>query len=111
TWPARLARADTVIWLDVGVGLRLWRIARRTLRWWGRTRPDLPDNCPEQLSLDFWRYIWRTRQSGRAACARLIARADRGQTIHHLRSPAEARRYLDALRRAAAVGTLGIPHR
>ncbi|WGH77765.1 P-loop NTPase family protein [Jannaschia ovalis] len=111
TWHNRLARADTLIWLDLPVGARLGRIARRTVRWWGRTRPDLPDGCPEQMSLAFWRYVWRTRATGRARCAELMARAGPGHAIHHLEGARAARSYLAALRRAVAVGNLGIPHR
>ena len=111
TWPCRLARADTLVWLDLPVGLRLRRVAARTLRWWGRSRPDLPDGCPEQLAPEFLRYIWRTRTSGRAACARLFAQAGPGVEAHRLRSPAEVRAFVGAVRRAMASGALGLPHR
>jgi adenylate kinase family enzyme len=43
TWPERINRADTLIWLDHELTLRLWRILRRTLKHHGETRPDLPD--------------------------------------------------------------------
>ena len=31
TWPERLARADTLIWLDVPLPRRLWRVLRRAV--------------------------------------------------------------------------------
>ncbi|MFK7837896.1 MAG: hypothetical protein AB8B60_16935 [Sulfitobacter sp.] len=34
-------RADTLIWLDLPVGLRLWRVTKRLLRFWGQARPDM----------------------------------------------------------------------
>ena len=111
TWPERLARADTLIWLDLPVGLRIRRIATRTARHWGRTRPDLPEGCPEQLSPEFYRYVWRTRRTGRDACARLFERAGPEVAAHRLSSPRAVRAYLNALTRALAVGNLGIPHR
>ena len=46
TWPNRAARAELVIWLDLPLGLRLWRVFKRRVRWHGQTRPDLPENCP-----------------------------------------------------------------
>ena len=107
----RLNRADTIIWLDLPVGLRLWRVGRRVLRWHGRTRPDLPEGCPEQFDAEFLRYIWRTRRSGRAKCAALAERARPDQTVQHLRAPREIRAYLAALRHAASLGNLGISHR
>lgn len=97
TWPNRLARADLLIWLDLPLWLRLWRVLIRTLRWYGRSRPDLPEGCDERFgreSLTFWKWIWDTRHSGRAAMARLAAGA--GKPVVHLRSPREVRRWLDA---------------
>ena len=60
-----LERADTLIWLDFPLGLRAWRVVRRTLTYYGRTRPDLPDGCPERFNMEFTQYIWNTRNSGR----------------------------------------------
>ena len=93
------------------MGLRFWRITRRTAQWWGRTRPDLPEGCPEQLSQEFYRYIWRTRRTGRDACARMFARARPDQSAHHLRGASEVRAYLGALGQAMKAGSLGLPHR
>jgi adenylate kinase family enzyme len=78
TWATRLARADLLVWLDRPVWLRSWRVARRTLRHLGPTRPDLPDGCPEvlgQQTWDFFRFIWRTRRSARDRMAQLAAGA------------------------------------
>lgn len=111
TMEARLARADTLIWLDLPLLLRFWRVAKRSLTWLGRQRADLPPGCPEQISAEFFGYIWRTRHSGRERCRRIhkMARAD--QHSHHLTSPAMVQTYLRDLERAVRVGNLGLPHR
>ncbi|MCK0167557.1 AAA family ATPase [Jannaschia sp. S6380] len=111
TWPDRLAHADTLIWLDLGIGLRLRRVTLRSLRWLGRTRPDIQDACPERISPGFYRYIWRTRHSSRARMRATFDDAGPDVARHHLQSPRAVATYLDALRRAVAVGNLGIPHR
>ena len=46
TWPTRLARADMLIWLDLPVGLRLWRGVPRALLGGGQTRPAMADELP-----------------------------------------------------------------
>jgi adenylate kinase family enzyme len=72
----RVAHADTLVWLDVPVGLRLWRVLRRAWTWRGRSRPDLPPGCPERLdreTLAFVRFILRSRRASRAKIAAIFA--------------------------------------
>jgi len=63
TWPERLDRADTLIWLDFPLYLRSWRVFMRTVRYYGESRPDLPADCPERFNLEFIQFIWRTRKN------------------------------------------------
>ena len=111
TWDARLARADTLIWLDLPLPLRLWRVATRTLRHYGQSRPDLPEGCPEHFNLEFYQWIWNTRHSARQRSAALMASAGPSVACHHLQSRRAVARYLADLRKAAKTGNLGISHR
>jgi adenylate kinase family enzyme len=98
TWQNRLARADMLIWLDVPVWRRLWRVIRRTVVWHGRSRPDLPVHCPDGFhkeTLPFWRFIWRTRNTSRDRLQRLWDRAGDDKAKVRLRSLAEVRRFLN----------------
>ena len=100
TYASRAARADLIVWLDVPVGLRFWRAMRRSLFGLGRTRPDLPEGCPERLgpeTLPFWRYIWETRHSGRARIARVVDQAPAGVPVVRLSSLREVRTFLQDL--------------
>jgi adenylate kinase family enzyme len=97
TWANRLARAEMVIWLDIGPGLRFWRVLRRTFLHRGQDRPDLPEDCPEGFhreTLRFWWFIWRTRHSARNRIARLVADLPPGKTLVHLRGRAQLARFL-----------------
>ena len=58
TLDLRLARSDTVVFLDLPRLLCLWRIVSRALRHWGRARPDMPAGCPERLSWEFIVWVW-----------------------------------------------------
>ena len=97
SWHERLARADTLIWLDFGISLRLWRVFKRTIRDYGRNRPDLPEGCPEQISPEFYRWIWDTRHSGRAKMRDLFETAPQDKTRVHLTSRAQVDRYVSQL--------------
>ncbi len=97
TYAERVSRADTLIWLDLPLGLRFYRVVWRSLRDLGQQRPDLPAGCPEQLSVEtlhFLQFIWRTRHSARAKVRAQIAEIGGGVTVVHLKSRSEVRNYL-----------------
>jgi adenylate kinase family enzyme len=58
TFDLRMPRADTVIWLDYPRTRCLWRVVTRVINGYGYNRPDLPDGCPEQVDLKFYRFVW-----------------------------------------------------
>ena len=75
TWLDRLDRCDTLIWLDFTFLLRTWRVFKRSIKDYGRSRIDLPENCPEQFDLEFYRFIWRTRKRSRQSIVSLFEKA------------------------------------
>lgn len=111
TWSERLSRADTLIWLDFPLPLRMWRVLLRTVRYWGRTRPDLPDGCPEQFSWEFIRWIWDTRTSSRQMMQQLYRSVPPEKPKYQLTCARDVEDYLAGLRQAVAAGNLGLPHR
>jgi adenylate kinase family enzyme len=62
TLAPRLARADTVIYLDFPIRLCLWRLVKRIVTHRGRSRPDMPEGCPERFDAGFFWYVmnWNT---------------------------------------------------
>jgi adenylate kinase family enzyme len=92
TLALRLARADTVIWLDFPAWLCLARIVRRAIRHWGRTRPDMAEGCPERLEWEFVSFTASFPRNGRKRIVEKL-RAFSG-TLIRLASPAEAARWL-----------------
>ncbi|GAC1654137.1 MAG: ATPase AAA [Candidatus Dormibacteraceae bacterium] len=101
TTAAELAAADLVIDVEVSRLLSLYRVVRRSLRWRGRTRPDLAAGCPERLRWEFVAFVWRFPRRGRPALDAAIAAA--GVPVIRLRSRVEARRFL-----AGLPATLGV---
>lgn len=96
TWDNRLARADLLIWIDRSATLRFWRVLLRTLLNRGRSRPDLPENCPELLTNlpEFFSFMWRTRNSARSRMQQLLATAPPACRVVCLRSNRDARAFL-----------------
>jgi adenylate kinase family enzyme len=65
TLDVRLARADTVLWFDYPRRIVLPRLARRIASFYGQTRPDMAPGCPEQLDLQFLRWVWNFSANSR----------------------------------------------
>lgn len=57
TLALRLKAADTAILLDLPTRVCLERAIRRTIKGWGRDRPDMAPGCPERFELAFFVYI------------------------------------------------------
>ena len=82
----RLGRADTVVLLDYGLITCTWRAACR-----GRERRD------------FWLWVWRYRRRHLPSLLRALDDEAPTATVHRLRSPRAARRFLRELDRSRSV--------
>ena len=62
----RMGAADTIILLDLPRRVCLYRILKRTVKYYGKSRPDMAEGCHERLDLEFilwvWNYKHRTRK-------------------------------------------------
>jgi len=86
TWGERLDRADILIWLDIPLWLRSYRVVRRTIQYYGHSRPDLPEGCPEQFNWEFTSWIWRTRKTGRKKMRSFYFNAPLNKRKYHIQS-------------------------
>ena len=92
TLDRRLARADAVVFLDVDRLTCLRRVVLRSLRYRGRSRPDLPSGCPERLDWQFLLWVWNYGRRSRGRVVALLAAS--GLPVVHLRTRREAARWL-----------------
>lgn len=58
TLPQRLERAELVIWLRPSRFVSLRGVLGRWLKYFGRSRPDMAEGCPEKIDFEFLNYIW-----------------------------------------------------
>lgn len=94
TYENRASRADTIVWLDLSLILRFWRVFKR--RWQyrgGQTRPDLPENCPEKIDWEFFWWIISSQRAQRQKIVDAIVTAPHAKVVH-LRSPGEVAAFL-----------------
>jgi adenylate kinase family enzyme len=96
TLDVRLPAADTVVLLDAGRLLCMWRVVVRSLRHRRRPRPDRAAGCRERLDRAFLRWVWTFPRQGRpqvlaaieehAASARVIVLRRRSEVASFLAS-------------------------
>ena len=96
TLEMRLARADTVLWLDYPLHISLLGAMKRVFSNYGKVRPDMAPNCPERFNWPFVRSILTFRKrTGKKMESLLVPRP--GLEIIRLRSRKQARAFLDTL--------------
>ena len=74
TRETRMQAADTIIFLDLPRRVCLYRILKRTIIYYGRSRPDMTEGCNERLDLEFIGWVWNYKHQSRT---RLLAELDR----------------------------------
>lgn len=57
TMTERLKYCDTVFYFDFSTIRCLLGVTSRVIKSYGKTRPDMADNCPERFSLEFYKGI------------------------------------------------------
>ena len=96
TLDLRLARCDTVVFLDLPRRVCLWRIVKRRRAYRAASRPDMAEGCPERLTLEFFRWVWDYPRRSRPKVLARLAAAGQGKRIIRLRSRREVERFLAA---------------
>ncbi|MGJ9384479.1 topology modulation protein [Salipaludibacillus sp. CF4.18] len=60
TYSIRIAKADTIIYLELPLIICLYRVFKRWLTNIGKTRPDMGEGCKEKLDYQFLKFICTT---------------------------------------------------
>jgi adenylate kinase family enzyme len=94
TMAARLAAADTVIFMDFSRWACLWGVLKRRIQYAGRSRPDMAEGCPERLDWQFLRWIWEYPATRRPAIEQKLAELRPDQRVIRLRSRRAVARFL-----------------
>lgn len=99
----RLHAADTIIFLDYPRVICLYRAIKRTIQYRKQSRPDMGEGCEERFDLTFLKWIWEYPKTKRPETMSKLQQLSSRKHIVILKSPREARRYLEAVSRS---GTL-----
>lgn len=94
---ARLAKCDTVIYLDFNRVTCLLGVLKRTVTNRGKTRPDMGEGCPERLDPEFLKWVWNFNKLNRERYYGLLNDAQGVETVV-LKNRRMVRRFLKQVR-------------
>ena len=84
----RIARADTVVFVDMPLRMHLWWVTKRQIRSIFVGRRDGPDGCPMwRVTWRLYRMIWWIHRELRPQFLALVADVSPRTQVFHLRSP------------------------
>ncbi|MGI9272772.1 MAG: DNA topology modulation protein FlaR [Woeseiaceae bacterium] len=90
----RVARADTLIFLDFSTMRRLWRILWRIVVSYGQVRPDMQEDCPEQFDWAFLKFVAGYGKDGRIRTRQFLKKLPDTIDVFHLCKKTEVRNFL-----------------
>ena len=97
TLAIRLQAADSVIFIDFPRRVSYLRIFRRFLKFRGRTRPDLPEDCPEKIDREFLEWIWFYPKTHRPIILKLLKDLELTKNVIILRGQHDIERFMGSL--------------
>jgi adenylate kinase family enzyme len=94
--------ADTIVFLDVPRHVCLWRCLKRNIHFLFRSRPDLPDRCPELLIFpELIRIIWNFPTNVRPSIMKHLRETEHNQTVSILENYTDVEHVLFLMRQAS----------
>jgi adenylate kinase family enzyme len=102
TMDIRLARADTIIWLDFNRYVCLRRVLKRYLQYGGNPRPDMAQGCPERLSWEFLQYVWNFPRKHRLRLVGKLTKYKGNKQIIILQNPHQVLDLLEGINLTAS---------
>lgn len=94
TFDIRLSAADMVIFLDMPPLICVWRVLKRVVFSYNRTRADMAEGCPEKFDLEFLKWIWNFEKRSKAKMEKLLAQYENEKAIVRLKSKKEVANFL-----------------
>jgi adenylate kinase family enzyme len=100
--PARLAAADTVLFLDLPRVTCVLSAIRRRVVHPLRRAPGMPEGCQPMFNRRFFGWIWTFHEDHRPYYLKLLAEPVQGRQVHVFRNRHEVRRFARSLESAQA---------
>jgi len=101
TFEERIQYADTVIFLDLPRTICLWRILKRTIRYYNKPTPSSAVGCPERFDLKFLNYVWNFNYLYKKEIVNLLEKNRINKTIFIFNNETSVATFLQSLKKRA----------
>ncbi|WP_188456709.1 DNA topology modulation protein [Virgibacillus oceani] len=96
TMDIRLKEADTVVFLHYKTIRCLYGVLKRRIQYHGKTRPDMGQDCPEKLDIEFIQWVYQfNRKKAKAIYEKLNQLSN--TTIHIFTTPKQTHEFVTNL--------------
>lgn len=93
-----MQEADTIVFLDVPRRVSFWRVLKRNVQHGFRTRPEMPEGCPDIKQLPFIiRIIWTFRQKQNPWILEGMENMKDRKKVVHIRNNVELHEYMNSM--------------
>ncbi len=89
TLDIRIPVCDTVIFLETPPAVCVYRVLKRVTTSYGKTRPDMADDCVERFDWEFIKWIWNFENRSKPKMEKLLELFKNEKTIIRLKSKRE----------------------
>lgn len=90
----RMASADTVIFLDFAPLVCVYGAISRRIKYHNKTRPDMGQDCPEKLDLEFLSWIWNYKKEKSPAIVSKLHELPVSTNVYHMKKRSDVRVFL-----------------
>jgi len=101
TFNMRQERADTIIFIDFNRYICLYRIFKRCIKNYGKTRYDLGEGCPDKIDWPFVKWVWGYPKHSRKVILESIYQS--GKTVVHLKSRRDVNAFISEVCKNGAI--------
>lgn len=103
----RLQAADTVIFIDMPRIICMYRVLKRQIQYYNRTRPDMGEECNEKVDLAFLKWIWHYPKRNRPRVLAVLQSISSEKSVVHLRTRRDVRTFLETCGNQINVNPIG----
>ncbi|WP_214826395.1 DNA topology modulation protein [Exiguobacterium algae] len=97
TLDLRIDAADTIIFLDLPRILCTYRVGKRMIRYYGKTRPDMGEDCIERFDFQFLKWVWNYKHTQRPHILDKLQQHSHLKDIYILNSRQDVKQFLYAI--------------